>query len=824
MSHTDRREFLKALTACSLAVPLLPGAIGRHCIAASEASRKTIDMGDTPWLFLKGDPYPAAQKPEFDDASWTEVGVPHCFNDTDTYQNLAQNQAFLGTAWYRKHFSVDGRDRDKRFLLEFHGVDIAATVYVNGRFYKGNTAVPQPQEVTHVGGFIPFALDITDDLRYDADNVIAVRVSNAEKSFYTWPGFGGFLGLGMGFGGIVSPVYLHIVHPLHIPLNAWSPMEKWGTYLATVSASADRAQIRARTNVENHSAASYEATLITRLIDAEGHIALEMKATQTIAAGATITFDQSGEVHQPKLWYPNNSAAGEPYLYTAVSTVEMNGAEVDRVGVPFGIRTLQWDSDYGYVNGVKHLLNGFGQRNTYPALGSAVPAALQWNDVSLIAACGARTVRVGHIPATPHTVAACDAYGILVIQDSGDNEWTLFNEPALTYKKEYDRDTVLYFRNSPSVAVWESNNGLASVKHQTDVYSPRATQELADRLDPDGGRIVESRDTSDYWPTGKKIMIGYTAHYSKVAGSPSMNMECYYRGNARFDYAHEKESADFFTKQYVSNIQDHACGWIFWMLAETMESPFMPYLNGMTNQRSLGSCAMDANRFPKLPYRIFQNALWLPYSKKPGVALQSSWNLSGMQSVDAWSNCPQVELFVNGVSKSIRTPDAEMRCTWEKVAWEAGSLKAVGLDQAGNAVCADERRTAGKPARILLSAEPPVTRPDGTRFQLLANGSHVALITAQIVDRGGIACVDADNSIQFSVAGPGDYRGSSNFYAVPDKPATWHAPGDRELQAEGGLMRVAIRSTFQPGRVRVTATSPGLHEGHAEFRTERPSR
>ncbi len=822
MSNTDRRGFLKGFTACSLALPLMSGE-ARTLWAAEHASpRRTIDLGNTPWLFLKADPSPAPKEPALDDAGWITVGVPHCFNDTDTYQNLSQNKAFQGTVWYRKHFQVDTRDRGRRFLLEFQGVDLAAAVYVNGRFHPGNTAVPQPQEVTHVGGFIPFALDITADLHYDADNVIAVRVSNAEHSFFAWPGFASTFFLGMDYGGIVCPVYLHITHPVHIPLNAYSPMQKWGTYLATIAANADCAQLRARTNVENQSDSPWEATLTTKILNAGGDTALAMTATKTIEPGAMALFDQSGEIPHPQLWYPNNSSSGTPYLYRAVSTVLLNGAEVDSVESPFGIRTLSWDDDYGYVNGAKHLLNGFGQRNTYPALGSAVPAELQWNDVRLIADCGGAALRVGHIPATPETVAACDAYGVLVIQDSGDNEWALYGEPALTYKREYDRDTIVYFRNHPSVAVWESNNGLASQQHHTDIYSPRVTQELLDRWDPDGGRIVESRDASDYRPADKKIMIGYTAHYKKVTGSPSINLECYYRGNARFDYAHEKESAVFFTRQYVTNIQDRACGWIFWMLAETMEFPFLPYLNGMTHQKSLGSCAMDGNRFPKLPYRIFQNALWLSYSRRPGVVLQSSWNLSGSQSVDAWSNCPRVELFVNGSSKGIRTSDPEMRCTWEKITWEPGSLKAVGLDHSGQPVCTDERRTSGKAARILLTAEPQLTRPDGTRFRVRANGSDVALLTAQIVDRDGVVCVDADNDLEFSIAGPGDYRGSYNFYVDPGKPAAWHAPGDHQLQAEGGLMRVAVRSTFQPGTVRVMATSPGLKPGHAAFRTQRP--
>ncbi|MGO8721019.1 MAG: glycoside hydrolase family 2 protein [Acidobacteriaceae bacterium] len=825
MGRKDRREFLKDMTFCGLTLPLLSTkkASGAWNAATAQA-RQTIDLGDSYWYFTKSDPYPEASKPAFNDATWEKIGVPHCFNDLDTYQNVSQNKAFRGTVWYRKHFTIDAKDKGKNIFLEFQSVDVGAAIYVNGRFKPGNTSVRQPQDVTHVGCFIPFALDITEDIRYGEENVLAVRVSNAENSFFTWPDFGAFLGLGMGFGGIVSPVYVHITHAVHIPLNVYSPLGKWGTYMSTLSATDDQATIRTQVNVENNTDSSQPVTVSNTVFDADGKTVLALHASHTIAPRSISLFDQTGEITNPHLWYPNNSKFGRPYLYRIVSTVELDNREVDAVESSLGIRTFAWDDDYGYINGKRHLLNGFGQRNTYPALGAAVPAALQWNDIKLIADCGGRALRVGHLPATVETVAACDAYGVLVIQDSGDDEWALHGEPALTYKKEYDRDTIIQFRNNPSLAVWESNNGIASVKKAPDFYSPRCTQELVDRWDPVGGRIVESRDTSDYWPKDKKIMIGYTANYKKVAGSPSINLECYYRGNARFDYSHEKESVAFFTKQYLSNIQNSACGWIFWMLAETMESPFMPYLNGMTSQKSLGSCAMDGNRFPKLPYRVFQNAIWASFPARPGVALQSSWNLSGIQDVDAWSNCPLVELFINSVSKGIRTPDAEMRCTWLALPWESGTLKAVGLDHSGKPVCSDERRTSGAARRIILTVEPPPRRPDGGQFRLRANGSDVALVTAKIVDQDGLWCPTADNNLRFSVSGPGNYRGSYNFYVVPGKPITYHSPGDTELQAEGGLMRVAIRSTFEAGTVHVTATANGLETGHAAFRIVTPAK
>jgi len=816
-----RRELIKDLALCTMSLPLLSSdAQSSRSPNVFGASRTTIDLGNVPWRFARLDMYPWAKESSFNDHAWHEVAVPHCFNESDTYQNISQNEAYRGCAWYRMRFRTGPEHQGKRFLLEFQSVDVGAAVYVNGTFKPGNTEVKQYQDVTHVGCFLPFAVDITNEIRFDTDNVLAVRVSNAEGTFFAWPGFGAFLGLGMGFGGIVGPVNLHIVDPVHIPLNVYSPMNKWGTNSGTVAIEPNLARLRFQINVENESDAAQDVTVTTQVLDASGNARLTLRAHRSVGPRSMFTFDHSGELQNPQLWYPANSMYGTPYLYRVVHTVETDGRIADSVAEYMGIRTITWDGDYGYVNGKKHLLNGFGLRNSYPALGAAIPAELQWRDIQLIAEGGGNTLRVGHFPASLEMIHACDALGILVISNSGDDEWSLHGEPALTYKKEYDRDMIVSFRNHPSLAVWESNNGIAS-KNAPDFYSPRTTEELVDRWDTIQPRIVSSRDTSDYWPKDRRIMIGYTASYKKIPGSPSINMECYYRGEARFDYAHEREFADFFIRQYNANIQDRACGWVHWMLTEAMESPFMEFLDGRTYQKALGSCALDGNRFPKLVYRIFQTAIWTPFASKPGVVLQSHWNYSGVQTIDAWSNCPQVELFLNGRSKGVRTPDAQSRCTWQNINFEPGQLKAVGLDRLGKSLCTNIRQTAGAPHQILLQVEPPVRKPNGNPFPIRANGTDVAIITAKIVDAKGNWCPLASENLRFSVAGHGIFRGSYNFYINPEQLAAYHAPGDPELQSEGGLMRVAIRSTFAPGPVQVTAVSPGLATGTVNYNTMR---
>lgn len=455
----------------------------------------------------------------FDDTGWQTVGIPHCYNEQDTYLNTSTGErCWRGEAWYRKKIAIDGKDRDRMFFLEFQGVNIGAAVYVNGTPIRSNTKVEQPEAVTHVGSALPFVVDITPYLRYGEENQIAVRVSNAEGTFFTWPGFGTNEGFGQAMGGIVCPVYLHKKNKVHIPFDSYSPMGKWGTYFGTVSATKDKAEVRFQVNVENAGAEACDVELRTYLKDAKGKTALAFKDTRRVAGGQTVLFDRTGVVERPHLWYPIGTS-GTPYLYTVENEVYVDGRLVDRQSRPWGIRQITWDEDFCYVNGEKCFLRGFGYRNNYPGLGAAVPTAFWWNDVARIARCGGNTLRVGHQPPFPEVFEACDRYGILLVVNSGDNEWALKDEPAITYKREYDRDVMVTYRNNPCVVIWESNNGLA---YDGEKYLPSYTLEQVKKWDYIQPRLVQNRDGyPPEWDKDEPVVIGYTNRYEKVEGSPS---------------------------------------------------------------------------------------------------------------------------------------------------------------------------------------------------------------------------------------------------------------------------------------------------------------
>jgi hypothetical protein len=152
------------------------------------------------------------------------------------------------------------------------------------------------------------------------------------------------------------------------------------------------------------------------------------------------------------------------------------------------------------------------------------------------------------------------------------------------------------------------------------------------------------------------------------------------------------------------------------------------------------------------------------------------------------------------------------QCTWS-VNWASGTLRAEGLDASGKMVCFDEKKTATAPAKILLSIENGFIRPDGQSFKIYANGSDAAIILATIADASGNWCPTATNTVTFGVSGEGNYRGGAENYAGS------HVPGDKDLTAEGGFCKVAVRSTFTPGTVTVTAKSGGLADDSISFTT-----
>ncbi|KDR40934.1 beta-1,3-glucanase family protein [Caballeronia glathei] len=819
-----------------------------------------INLGATPWKYVKDVDDPNSMQPSFDDSKWQSIGVPQTPADNDTFINMmsggGQGQLTGNTNWYRKHFTLDpsfGPDqRNRKILVEFEGAHTGVQVYINGHFIPGNSQVQTNAQATHVVGFIPFIVDITPYVQFkDAngkpvDNVLAVKVSRGDR-FFESPSFSGAFRFGQDDTGLFRPVWMHITDRVHIPENIYAVLNTWGTYVSTVSASDASATIRVQTNVLNEYSSSQQATLTTQIVDATGNIVATAQDSKQLLPNSTgplnpTLFDQVLTVNNPTLWYPNNSTFGHPYMYRVIHSVSINGVVVDTKESPLGIRTITWDRNFPIINGHPHYLWGASGRYDYPALGSAVPPELQWRDLSLLAQAGGSSYRPGHSSQGREWLDAADEYGIMMLQPSGDGEngfgaicatgsqGNCATQNNVTLKEELHRDMIVHDRNHPSVLAWEANNGAMDegfakqLKQISRTWDPVNTRAQADRTpDPVNGDILGCSGQ------GCDINVKQT-----FQNSPAYGSEYWGDGVGRWKYDFEIQFAASYLRDWVHSVAGKSFGIAHWYLADT-PGEINTQTDGTLNTavRSNGASMMDWNRLPRLIYYIYE-AAWTPYSIKPVVKLAHTWNRTGNVRVNAFSNCPQVQLRLNGqliggakAPNAVNSdPSADLtqnttllpgQVHWDNIAFQPGTLVAECLNDNLQVAATDTLVTAGPADHLVLTLDPQLVKPDGDQFQLTANGTDAATLTAKVVDANGNLVPDASQTLTFSVSGPGTYRGGSDHYVDDTQPQGYHAPSDPQLSAEGGMTKVAVRTQFTTGTVKVTVTSANLGSASASF-------
>jgi beta-galactosidase len=788
------------------------------------SNRVKINLGATPWKFISGD-VSGADGVAFNDGAWQTVGIPYHWGDMLSFLNDGTGgpgNGYYATVWYRKHFTLDNAYAGRKVFVEFEGASVGAQVYINGSFIPSNSK--ENPKATHVIGFVPFIVDITSKVNFGADNVLAVKVSNND-AFYTYPHYCVDFKYGMGAGGLFRPVYMHITDKVYVPANVYSVVNNWGTYVSTISANTTAASVKILTHVKNEGGDVANVTLTTKVVDATKNVVWTEDKTQSIAKDSAFVFDQTATISNPHLWYPNNSIYGTPYMHKVYHIVKMNGKTVDVFETPLGIRVITWGPHYPIINGHEHSTWGAASRYDYPALGCAVPEEVQWHDAKLLAECGGSLWRPGHATSSPEFVAACDAYGIMLMQPSGDIEgsfmtsqiaktapWDSCYNARLKY--ETHREMLVRDRNNPSILAWEVSNGPIDLefsrairKNLDSIWDPVNTRAMSDRGYGLALPSFQAGIASIISCSGAGCAGGFATSNPTV---PTWGAEEWGAKAARADYEGELGFANAYIKIWKEYKLSKVFGLAHWYMAET------PGESGLG--RCFGASMMDWNRIPKMLYHCY-TAIWNNYSLKPVVRLAHHWNRSGSVQVNAFSNCPSVRLWVNTTDYGTKTPfpdsttDNSMmprQCTWT-VNWAAGTLRAEGLDASGNVVCFDEKKTAGPASKIALSLENGFLKPDGQAFKIYANGSDAAIILATVTDANGNWCPTATNTVTFGVSGPGDYRGGAENYAGS------HVPGNKDLTAEGGFCKVAVRSTFTPGTVTVSAQSAGLESANISF-------
>ena len=289
-------------------------------LALAQPSR-VVTAFDKDWRFIQADPA-GAQAPGFADKSWRRLDLPHDWSLEG--ENLQDNPGGggigffpMGTGWYRKSFDVPGYSKDTLYSIEFDGIYMNSTVWVNGVCLG-----------TWPYGYSSFSYDLTPVLKARG-NVIAVRVDNSQQPNSRW------------YSG--SGIYRHV----RLVATSKTRFDKWGVFHYTTSVDEGTAKVLVRSDITNGEARARELTVRQTVLDASGAVVATVEKPVGMVAGGSQTVDLRVEIPGAQLWDTEN-----PYLYTLRSQLLASGKEIDCVEGSLGVRTIEYDVDRGF------LLNG----------------------------------------------------------------------------------------------------------------------------------------------------------------------------------------------------------------------------------------------------------------------------------------------------------------------------------------------------------------------------------------------------------------------------------------------------------------------------------
>ncbi len=780
-------------------------ALATLALSAQSPARIVVDFNPQ-WEFLQGDAS-SAEQPDFNDSAWHTLAVPHDWSIAGPVERAnpsGPGGGFFpaGIAWYRKTFSLPAKDSDRRVYVVFDGVMANSDVWING-FHLGHRP----------NGFVSFYYDLTGHVHFGASahNVIAVRCDTSQQPASRW-----YEG-----GGIYRPVRLVLMRSVHL--------EPWSTFITTPVAAAGKATVSVKSAVVNDSTAPETAALEVTLTGPDGKPAGSfVTPEQAIAQGAQASFSAEISLLNPHLWDIEH-----PSLYRAVVRVRAAATATKLLTVSddeeaqFGIREFHFDADTGFwLNGRNFKIKGAAIHSDGGAFGIAVPIAIYERRLLALRALGVNAIRTAHNPPSPEFLDLCDRLGFLVMDEMFDC-WTVGKNPY-DYHLYFDqwssidaRDTVHRDRNHPSIILWSAGNEI----HDT----PKA--ELAHGILARLISVFHENDPTR--PVTQALFRPNVSHdYDNGLADMLDVVGQNYRENEILAAHDQKPSRKILgTENTQGNgpwlaLRDHAAysGQFLWAgidyLGESGTWPLISRTDGLLDRTALPhpralereSWWSDAPNV-HIARRVApaeRAAIDPGYESIPPGAqetLQLDWTprntAAHSESVEVYTNCEEVDLLLNGQSLGRQKlhPDASP-LAWS-VPFAPGSLKAVAFNH-GLKVAEDELHTAGKAARILLSAE---------RRTISPTERDVITVSATAVDEAGVRAPNESGEVNFTVSGPAEIVATDNGSILDHE--SFLLP--RHHLYSGRAIAV-VRATASSGAVYIHAAVPGLAPGDIQLK------
>lgn len=718
----------------------------------------------------------------FKPSDWQEVNVPHDWlveesyvHDNDISSQPAGNGYLpTGIGFYRKEFGIPASDLGKKISIEFDGIFRNSTVWVNGHLL-GN----------HQSGYLPCNYDLTDVLRYGDEGKNAILVKVDARQFEGWWYEG---------CGIYRHVWLIKTGKLHVG--------RFGTYVTTPEVSENEAAVRIQTTVENEYKSAKTITLVSKIMG-DNEIVLDTEtSSQLIEPFGSVEIEQTGAIQHPLLWLPET-----PNLYKILTEVVENGRIVDTYETTFGVRTIEMNRDGFFLNGKLYPVKGTCNHQDFAGIGVALPDKINAYKLKLLKEMGSNGYRCSHHPPTPELLDLCDRIGMLVVDENRH----------LSSSEEGIEDLTAMLcrdRNHPSIFMWSMENEEAIQGTVTGTRILETLVETTHRIDPtrpvtaamnharNEGGYADALDVVGY-NYGDKQMA-YVKDHEDYPERILFSTESTSYISTRGEYENNYE------KGYVSCLGKWEPGWGPLPGEDWADVVQYPHLGGTfvwtgfdyrgepTPYRwpciSSHFGIMDVCGFPKDGYYAYKAA----WTNEPVVHLFPHWNWQGKEGkeigVHCYTNCDQVELFVNGKSLGKKQAVPFKKLIWDTV-YQPGKVEACGY-QNGKLVTKDIIETTTAPSRIALHSDVD---------KLKADGCDVAVIRVAIQDAKGRVVPTADHLVKFSIEGPGRIIGVGN-----GNPSSHEPDKAEQRKAFNGYCLVLVQADQQAGEIKLTASSENL--------------
>lgn len=726
---------------------------------------------------------------------WELVSLPHTANLEPLVINGDQWQ---GDCYYRKFFSIPAELEGHHIGLRFEGSMQVAHIYLNGQLIR-----------TNLGGYLPFYVNITDNVKAGRKNCVVVKLNN-EDNAQVPPGKP-IRNLDFNYySGIYRNVSLVVKDPLHISdMTEVDKVAGGGIFVTYPEVNKEFATVKVDVDLINDSHRIREAQ-VQLVLKSNDEIMKELKSVpQIIKEHGSKEVSIDFQVENPKLWSPLS-----PGLYSLEVNLIEDGEIIDTRKEKIGIRTFTFSSKEGFsINGDPMKLRGTNRHQEYPYIGYALSDNAHYRDAWKIKKAGFNFVRLSHYPQSSSFMRACDELGLLVMDAIPG--WQFFGDSVFQENAIQDvRKMVRRSRNHPCVILWEASlnetrmtqkfmqRAHAAVHEEypgPDVYTCGWMDEVYDLFIP----ARQHSKPPHYWNNyskDKPLFISEYGDWEYYAHNAGFNQKAFEdlsdaERNSRqlrgYGQKRLAQQALNYQESHNSNLAGNAVGDANWLMFD--------YNRGYAQDLE-ASGIMDIFRLPKFAYYFYQSQANIGESistdfAQPMVYIANYYNDPSFKDVKVYSNCDEVELLLNGQSLGKQKPDDDKNSvflnhppfTFHLADFVPGELMAVGYLN-GKAVVEELRRTPKQEVAIKLWL-------DESGKSLEGGCNDVVFAYAAITDKHGTIMPDATNKIMFMVEGEAELI------------------GDNPMEAEAGIATILLKAGSVADTIKLTAESPGLKSG-----------